>query len=91
MARAGEETLAPKETVGGRRAGTGEGIVSALAPPADASVLANPQKAFGYFRERHTGKAALEENKALLGEKYGRAKVCLCSGFGRAVLGRGRT
>lgn len=57
---------------GGRRGGEGGAVVP---PPTDASILGDPQKAFAYFRERHPGKAALDENKTLLGQKYARAKV----------------
>lgn len=46
-----------------------------VAPPSDASILRDPQPAFEYFRERHPGRTALEENKALLSEKYTTAKV----------------
>lgn len=67
--------LAPKGTVGGREAGAHIGAVAVLGPPADASVLGDPQKAFGYFRDRHAGRTALEDNKTLLGQKYARAKV----------------
>lgn len=68
--------FAPKGTVGGREAGARSGgAVAVLAPPTDASVLGDPQKAFGYFRDRHAGKTALEDNKTLLGQKYTRAKV----------------
>lgn len=67
--------FAPKGTVGGREAGAHGGGVPALAPPTDVSVLGDPQKAFEYFRDRHTGRTALEDNKTLLGQKYARAKV----------------
>jgi len=63
--------MAPKGTVGGRARSN----VCGVAHPSDTSVRADPQKAFEYFRERHPGRAALEENKKLLGEKYARAKV----------------
>lgn len=43
--------------------------------PSDPGVRRDPQRAFDFFRERHPGRAALEENKKLLGEKYARAKV----------------
>ena len=67
--------FAPKGTVGGREAGERGGAVPVIAPPTDASVLGDPQKAFGYFRDRHAGRTALEDNKTLLGQKYARAKV----------------
>lgn len=67
--------FAPKGTVGGREAGARVGAVTGVSPPTDVSVLGDPQKAFGYFRDRHAGKTALEENKTLLGQKYARAKV----------------
>lgn len=78
VAAAGSESrgmFAPKGTVGGREAGARGGAVAVLAPPTDASVLGDPQKAFGYFRDRHAGRTALEDNKTLLGQKYTRAKV----------------
>lgn len=78
VAAAGSEgrgMFAPKGTVGGREAGARGAAVAILAPPTDASVLGDPQKAFGYFRDRHAGRTALEDNKALLGQKYTRAKV----------------
>lgn len=75
---AGSGEVAPKGTVGGRDVGARyNGKVGGVAAPSDARVLADPQRAFGYFRERHSGKDALEENKKLLGEKYARAKVCV--------------
>lgn len=69
--------MAPKGTVGGRDVGgrKGGGNVAGVAHPSDAGVRGDPQKAFEYFRERHPGKHALEENKKLLGQKYARAKV----------------
>lgn len=60
---------------GGRGGAASSSSGSIMAPPADASILGNPQTAFSYFRERHPGNAALEENKTLLSEKYTRAKV----------------
>ncbi|CBN76877.1 conserved unknown protein [Ectocarpus siliculosus] len=74
---AGRVVVAPKGTVGGRDAGGRHrgGSVSGVERPSDASVLGDPQRAFGYFRERHSGRVALEENKKLLGEKYARAKA----------------
>ncbi|CAM9288030.1 unnamed protein product [Laminaria digitata] len=78
VAAAGSEgrgVFAPKGTVGGREAGARGAAVAILAPPTDASVLGDPQKAFGYFRDRHAGRTALEDNKALLGQNYTRAKA----------------
>lgn len=71
--------MAPKGTVGGRdvgrAVGRGGNAVAGVAHPSDAGVRGDPQRAFGYFRERHPGRDALEENKKLLGEKYARAKA----------------
>ncbi|CAM9586109.1 unnamed protein product [Scytosiphon promiscuus] len=73
---AGSGGVAPKGTVGGRDTGVRfNGNVGGVAAPSDSKVLGDPQRAFGYFRERHSGKEALEENKKLLGEKYARAKA----------------
>lgn len=69
--------IAPRGTVGGRDLrGRARGSAAPVVEyPSDASVRRDPQRAFGFFRERHPGRAALEENKKLLGEKYARAKV----------------
>lgn len=68
--------VAPKGTVGGRDVrGRARGSAPIVEYPSDPSVRRDPQSAFEFFRERHPGKAALEENKKLLGEKYARAKV----------------
>ncbi|CAM9389353.1 unnamed protein product [Ectocarpus sp. 8 AP-2014] len=74
---AGRVVVAPKGTVGGREASGRHrgGSVGGVERPSDGSVLGDPQRAFGYFRERHSGRVALEENKKLLGEKYARAKA----------------
>lgn len=66
--------MAPRGTVGGRDIRGGVNVAG-VAHPSDAGVRGDPHRAFGYFRERHPGKDALEENKKLLGEKYARAKV----------------
>lgn len=44
--------------------------------PENASIIKNPSEAFAYFREKHPGGTAMEDNKMLLGDKYARAKVC---------------
>ncbi|CAM9722589.1 unnamed protein product [Ectocarpus sp. 13 AM-2016] len=74
---AGRVVVAPEGTVGGRDASGRHsgGSVGGVERPSDTSVLGDPQRAFGYFRERHSGRVALEENKKLLGEKYARAKA----------------
>ncbi|CAM9579854.1 unnamed protein product [Choristocarpus tenellus] len=73
----GRETAATRR---GQEKGRGlqngsNGAVDGVAPPADAFLLENPQESFTYFRERHPGQPAMEENKSLLSEKYARAKV----------------
>lgn len=69
--------IAPKGTVGGRdlRGRAREDSAPIVEYPSDSSVRRDPQRAFEFFRERHPGRVALEENKKLLGEKYARAKV----------------
>lgn len=75
------EMITPKEIVGGRDPGVRDrtvgGGAEVIVPPAEERVLGDPQKSFEYFRNKHPGTAALEENKTLLGEKYARAKVSL--------------
>ena len=72
-----QEMTAPKGTVGRRKpvVAPAEAIPSTVAVPNNIAILGDLQKAFAYFRERHPGGTALEENKTLLGEKYARAKV----------------
>lgn len=61
--------------VTGRSDASAAGKAPPVAPPADTTILGDPQSAFGYFRERHPSRTALEDNKSLLSEKYTRAKV----------------
>lgn len=74
----GRERAGSKGTENRRRsvAATAARTSLTVPVPENASILENPGKAFAYFREKHPGGAALEENKILLGEKYARAKVC---------------
>lgn len=73
----GQEKAATKGTESRRRsvAATTARTSLAVPVPENTSILEDPGKAFAYFREKHPGGAALEENKMLLGEKYARAKV----------------
>eukprot|EP00752_Nemacystus_decipiens_P003255 g3012.t1 len=77
-ASAAGRVMAPRGTVGGRDL-RGRDKGSRAPPiveyPSDAGVRRDPQRAFEYFRERHPGRTALEENKKLLGDKYARAKA----------------
>lgn len=72
--RSGAERVGEAEVIA-RSDAHAAGEALSVVRPTDTSILGDPQSAFGYFRERHPSRTALEENKSLLSEKYTRAKV----------------
>ncbi|CAM9192770.1 unnamed protein product, partial [Sphacelaria rigidula] len=72
--RSGAERVGEAEVIA-RSDAHAAGEALSVVRPTDTSILGDPQSAFGYFRERHPSRTALEENKSLLSEKYTRAKA----------------